>query len=34
MIDEGLIGKDLEGSHCSLIEELSWHLLGVTEKKT
>jgi hypothetical protein len=33
MIDEGLIGKDLEGSHHSLIEEFSWHLLGVTEKK-
>jgi hypothetical protein len=34
MIDEGLIGKDLEGSRHSLIEELPWHLLGVTEKKT
>jgi hypothetical protein len=33
MINEGLLGKDLEGSHHSLIEELSWYLLGVTEGK-
>jgi hypothetical protein len=28
-----LIGKDLEGSGCGIIEVLSWDLFGRTEEK-